>query len=523
MIWPLLLAACDGDNPAVKDVHEPPAVPGPAPLRRLTDTQYRSAIATLIGPDVPIGNLEPDVAFDGFLSVGAGISTLSSLGVEQYETAAIDAAGFAVDEAHRTKVVPCTPAATIDDACATKALEPFARQAWRRPATEAELGTLVDIAGQGADTLGDFHLGLAWGLTAVLQSPNFLYRAEFPGPDGRTFDDFSMASRLAFLLWSDLPDNELLDAAEEGLLTTDAGVAEQVDRMLADPKAVHGLRNFFDELFELVQLEDLTQDPTLYPHMGEDVGPAAREETLIFLSWWVTSGNDWRDIVTTNETFVDRKIASIYQIPAPEREGFGHVLLAEEGGRRGLLGHASFLALNAHPTSTSATLRGKYVRNKLLCQDIPPPPADVDTSIPPASGEAPTLRDRVAEHLSDPFCAGCHELTDPIGLALENFDALGAWRPTDGGYTIDASGDLDGIAFADAWELGDAVRAHEDFATCIVEQVATYGLGRSPLNQEDPTIDWLEGRFPADDHDVTELFRRFATSEAFRTVGEDLP
>ncbi len=522
MFSALFLLACDGGYGVSPP--EPPTDPGSVVLRRLTEAQYASSVRALIGDDVVLSNIEPDTSLHGFLSVGAAVTTLSSLGVDQYENNALDLAAVAVDAEHRSSWVKCTPAATVDDACARTALAQLARLAWRRTPTDVELDTLVGLASDAADTLQNFDEGLSYGVAAILQSPHFLYRVEIGEPDpngGRRYTSLELASRLSFLLWNTGPDDALLVDAESGRLLKAEAKAAIVDEMLLDPRALDGIANLFTELYTLYTLDDLSKDPFVFVAMSEDLGPSAREETLRFLQWMtLQEGSDWRDVMTSRTTFVDRKMASLYAVPSPVHEGFGQVELPADGGRRGLLGHASLLAQFSHPTSSSATLRGKFVRSTLLCMPIPPPPAGVDTSIPEPSADLPTLRDRVAEHLTDPFCAGCHELMDPIGLGLENFDGLGVWRNKDGEATIDASGDLDGTQFHDAYDLAGAIRAHPDFGTCIVQQLVTYGLGRTVTQSEVDAQLWLTENFIASGYSFKALLRDFATSDLFSQAAE---
>jgi hypothetical protein len=515
-----LLWACGEE--AARDVVEPASEPGAPVLRRLTAAQYADTLEDLVGPGLVLGRVEPDTSLDGFLSVGASVATLSELGVEQYEGNALDVAAVAVDADHRGAWVPCVPAGPIDDACAREALGPWARRAWRRSLTEPEMDALVALASEAGEATGDFHTGLSYAVAAVLQSPWFLYRVELgedDGAGGRRWTGVEMASRLSFLFWNRGPDDALLDAAEAGRLDAAEGVREEAARLIDDPAFGKGIANFFTELYTLDALDDLSKDPLVFAAMSEDLGPAARTETLLFLEWIVRSGADWRDVLTSSTTFVDRRLAALYGVPAPERDGFGQVVLPASGGRRGLLGHASLLAQFSHPASSSATLRGKFVRSTLLCTPIPPPPAGVDTSIPESSEALPTLRDRVGQHLSDPFCAGCHEITDPIGLGLENFDALGAWRATENDVAIDASGEIDGLAFEDAWTLADAVREHPDFGPCIVDQLVIYGLGRAVNQSEASAREWLADGFADGGYRVEDLMMTFAASELFRQAG----
>jgi len=217
---------------------------------------------------------------------------------------------------------------------------------------------------------------------------------------------------------------------------------------------------------------------------------------------------------------VDRRLAAIYNVRAPEREGFGEVLLPEDGGRRGFLGQVGFLAPNAHVVSSSVTRRGLFLREILLCQSMPAPPAGVNTSIPEPSAEARTMRDRVAVHLEDPTCAGCHRLMDPVGLGLENFDGLGVWRSTDDGARIDASGVMDGKSFADAWELGAVVSEHPRLGACLSETMMRYAVGRDIAEGEEAEVEWLGDRLSRAGHAIDALRLDIVTSPSFRFVGE---
>ena len=229
---------------------------------------------------------------------------------------------------------------------------------------------------------------------------------------------------------------------------------------------------------------------------------------------------DFRKAITTRRTFIDRRLAAIYGVQAPDVAQAAWTDLPEDGGRRGVLGHVSFLMLNAHNSTTSATLRGKFVRERMLCQVMPAPPADVDTSIPEADETSPTLRDRVAVHLEDPACAGCHELMDPIGLGFENFDAIGKWRSTEAGAVIDPSGNLDGTDFTDAWEMAAAISKHPQFGPCVAQNLYQYTTGLPLGEGERDLVDWLADGFAADGHRMQALVLRIIDSPGFRQVGE---
>lgn len=520
-----VIAGCgEADRPPVDPPApvDPAAVdfePGPAAMRRLTAAQYAAVVADLFGDDVvPPARLEPDTRAAGSLALGATVTAVSERGAELYDEAAFSLARQALAPERRARWVACEPAGVRDDDCAGAALAKLGRRAWRRPLVDTELSRLVALAGRAAETLGDFYAGLEFGFAAVLGSPHFVYRVEVG--EGR-LDAFALASRLSFFLWNVGPDEALLDAAAAGRLDTAEGLRVEVERLAADPRVRAGVRAFFADLFELDRLGALSKAPELFPHFDETLGPSAREETLAGVERLVVDERgDYREVMTSRRTVVDGKLASVYNVRAPAREGFAEVMLPADGSRVGLLGQVSVLALQSHPVSTSATLRGKFVRKVLLCQTIPDPPAGVDTSIPEPSGMAPTLRDRIEEHLEAPECAGCHRVTDGIGLALEHFDGIGRFRVSDNGHAIDATGDLDGVAFDGPVELAAAIAAHPRFAPCVVERLYRYGLGREPSSGEAAMVEALAGRFVSDGHDVLGAMVELATSPAFVRVGE---
>lgn len=526
---------CDGSigmREPQPEPEQPAFEPQPGPLRRLTATEYRNTVRDLFGPDIVVPSaLEEDQRPDehGLVAVGVSTFSVSSAGVQKYEDAAYSLAEQALVQAEDPAAfVGCTPGGTVDGACASRFLERFGRRAWRRPLSPAERDRLVAIADDAAERTGDFHQGLVYAVATVLQSPNFVFRAEVgkPSPTRAGWNeltDYELATRLSYLLWSTTPDDALLDAVAAGDLTTPAGLEAEVRRMLEDPKARQGLRAFFDDMLildKLLETSEIQKDPTVFLHYNAEVGPSAREETLRFLEDLVFEREgSWGEAFTSRRTFIDRTLASIYAVPAPAREGFGAYEFPAEAGRRGILGHVSFLIANSNRATSSATKRGAYIRQVLLCQPIPPPPPDVDTALEPSSPSAPTLRDRVARHLQDPTCASCHQLMDPLGLGLENFDALGRWRTTENDVTIDPSGYLnDGVAFDDAAGLAE-VLADSDLAhDCLVRTLYRYGTGHHEVASESAALRDLQRSFEASDLNVKALLLALATSDALRFV-----
>ncbi|MCP4920485.1 MAG: DUF1592 domain-containing protein [Proteobacteria bacterium] len=520
-MWWMLLACNDAPLDTGERTNGPvPDVSAGAPtLRRLTTSQYENAIADLFGDGLILpSSLEPDTQSEGLLSVGAGVASTSPWGVERYEDAAIDLAEQVVE---RGLELPCEPASSGDSACAEEIVDELGLRIWRRPLTEGEIERLGGVIAWIGGDAGDFDVGLTYGLAAMLQSPNFLYRREHgTSADGGPLMDHELATRLSFFLWNTIPDDELLAVAQAGELSTDAGLAEQADRMMSDGRASQGIRNLFIELYTLYELDDLDKDPLVFTHTSSDLGPAAREETLLLVeNHLLVEGGDYRELFSTRRTWIDPRLAALYQVRAPDPDGFGEHTFTSDDGRRGLLGHASILAQYSHATSSSATLRGKFIRSTVLCHEIPAPPGDVDTTIPEADDSSPTLRDRIAIHLEDPTCAACHELLDPIGLGLENFDGIGRWRSTENGATIDASGDLDGVAFDDAWALSGKVAEHPDLAGCFTDHVYHYAVGRGTAAGERDLADWLTVEFELAGHAVPDLMRSTVMSPGFRNAG----
>jgi hypothetical protein len=519
-VLPLLLFACGtpetrGPAPAVS--------PEPPVLRRLTYAQYVRTVGDLFGDGLVLPTeLEPDSRSSGLYAVGVSLTSISALGVERYESAAYDIAEqvFA-DDARRAAVVAC---ATEDEACARETIEALGRRAWRRPLSEEEADRLTGIAVAAAQTYDDFDAGLTYAVAALLQSPYFLFRPEVgedAGDGTRRYTGWEMASRLSYFLWDTMPDDELLDAAEAGELVTEDGVAAQVDRMLADDRARDGVRAFLTDMLELDALDDLTKDPTVYVYASAELGPSAREQTLLDAEAIVFDADaDFRTFLTTPDTHLDRTLAAVYDVPAPAREGFAATTLKPELWRRGFLGQVSFLALQSHATSTSVTKRGLFVREVLLCQSLPDPPAGLNTSIPETSEATPTMRDRVEQHLADPTCATCHNVMDPIGLGFENFDGIGRWRDTENGAPIDASGDLDGTPFYNAADLAVAIHNDPQFAACLNETVLQYAWGREATDAEAAMVTWHADGFSEGGYRLLGLLRDVATGPAFRTVGE---
>lgn len=515
-------SACDGE---IAEPNVTVDIPGLAPfrpdegrLRRLTSEQYLTAVQDTFGEEISVPSvLEPDSRASGLIAIGSGEATVSARGVEQYEDAA-----YLVAEQVVGRDLGCS-----DAQCTRDFLREHGRRLWRRPLTSRELDELGEVARQAELVEGDYRGGLRYAIAALLLSPHFLFRSEIgaPGQDGlHRLTSWEHASRLSYFLWNAGPDDALLDAAARGDLSNPALLAGEVERLLASPRARDGVRALFDDVLQLEGLTSLRKDPLSFPHMSPEVGPSAREETLRLIEWLTfDESGDYRELFTTRTTFINRKLASIYGVQAPAREGFARYDHEASSERSGILGHVSILAGNSHVGSSSATLRGIFVRRVILCGEIPAPPANVDTSIPEPIVGAATLRDRVQRHLEEASCAQCHRRMDPLGLGLENFDAIGRFRTHDNGALIDASGDVDGATFETPREMGQALAEDPEVMRCAAVQFYRYAHGNLNTGHDEAAIAEIRERFTESGFRILELMRSVALHDSFSRVAEARP
>ncbi|MCB9537910.1 MAG: DUF1592 domain-containing protein [Myxococcales bacterium] len=516
--------AADAGPPSPPGNDLPPFAPQAPTLHRLTLAQYRNSVRDLLGDVQVPADLEVDTPLHGFASVGASELTISPRAAEQYEAAALDLAAQALSADRRAAFTGCD---APDAACTDAFLADFARLAWRRPISPDEATLLSTLAADVGATLGDAWGGVQHAVAFVLQSPDFLFRVEVGEPDpdrpgGRRFTDHEMAARLAYLLWNTTPDADLLAAADRGELTTDAGLRAQAERLLADDRARDALRRYFAEYFNLDRLDALEKDRELFPQMSETLGASMKAEILALIDHIVFEADaDFRDLLVTRDTFINDELAALYFLPPVGADAPTPVTLPADGPRAGLLTTAGVLALNAHNTVTSPTHRGKFIQNYLLCYDIPPPPPGVATSLDGVEVEGPvTTRQKLARHRSDPTCNACHRHMDPLGLALENFDAIGAWRTTESGLPIDASGELYGETFVGGLELAALLRNQDAIAECVARRLYRHANGRLEARSEQIAVRDLTEAFVEGGHRLQTLMVALVLSDGFRTTGE---
>jgi hypothetical protein len=403
------------------------------------------------------------------------------------------------DTPSRRQIFQCRPGAAASDVeastCARTILSTLARRAYRRPVTEDDLGRLLQFYAQGRIE-GGFERGIQRAIERVLVSPEFLFRIE-RNPDGAMagdvykVSDLELASRLSFFLWSSIPDDALLDVATRGELRDPAVLDREVRRMLADPRSTALVTNFAEQWLFLRDVDAKEPDAGFFPGFDENLRQAFRTETELFVDSVLRDDRSVLDLLTANHTFVNERLAKHYGIPHVYGSHFRRVDL-DDSRRRGLLGQGSILTLTSYGTRTSPVLRGKWILENLLSSPPPPPPPDVPSlDATTDDGQPRSMREAMEQHRVNPACASCHSQMDPLGFALENFDAIGRWRDRgESNLPIDASGLLpNGTRFdGPAGLRAELVKSPEQFTTTMTEKLLTYALGRGVDHFDAPTI-----------------------------------
>ncbi len=440
-------------------------------------------------------------------------------------TGPFDAAGPG-DTPSRRRIFTCRPADATpgaEAACAGEILSTLARRAYRRPVTDADVAVLLRFFEEGR-AAGGFEAGIEMALQRLLVSPEFLLRVE-RDPEGLETDrpyrvsDLELASRLSFFLWSSLPDDALIEAAEAGTLRDPAVLESHVRRMLADPRAGSLVTNFAAQWLYLRNLTAVSPDFIVFPDFDETLRRALRRETELFFESIVREDRSALDLLTADYTFVNERLAKHYEVPGVYGSHFRRIALPPASPRGGLLGHGSILAVTGYATRTSPVVRGKWVLENLLGTPPPPPPPNVPPLSEEKSDAVLSMRERMVEHRRNPVCAACHALMDPVGLALENFDAVGRWRTlTDGFAPIDASGALpDGTAFDGVAGLRQALVSRADqFVWTLSERLLTYALGRAVEHYDQPAVRAIEREAAREDYRFSAIVLGIVNSTPFQ-------
>lgn len=527
-----MVSTLSAQSIASAPVEEPATQGALSSMRLLSTSQYTNTISAIFGKHiVPNVRFSPVQRIGGLLAIGARSTIVTMGALEPLENVARMVAKQVVSEANRDLLISCRPAAVErrDDECAQNFLIQVGRLLFRRPLTRTELENVVDIAGVSIGEAGDFYYGLSIALTYMLVSPKFLYiqevlEADPAQPGNWQLDGYSKASRLSFFLWDAGPDSALLDAAEKGDLNTPEGLNREVRRLLTSPRLEQGVRAFFDDMLVAEGFSLLTKDPTIYPAFTSKVATEAREQLLrTIFDHLISREGDYRDLFVTRRTFMSRDLAAIYRVPVnvgPDE--WVPYEFSEKEHRDGLLTLVGFLARYSHPGRTSPTKRGRGLRETLLCQHVPDPPPNVNFELfEDPTAERRTARERLTVHNTNPICAGCHRLTDPLGLILEKYDGAGQYRETENGAPIDTSGEINRVPVADAADLGKALRNYPALASCIVSRVYSYGTGREIDDDDGQFLDYLDTKFEQNNYRFLNLLRTIVTSNAFYAMKVD--
>ena len=496
--------------------------PGRVTLHRLNRVEYNNTVRDLLGTTrMPADDFPIDDRGSGFDNI-ADVLTLSPLHIENYYAAATALVDEALATAsQRSKLVTCDLVAQ-GAACARKVLEAFVPLAWRRPTVVSEIDALMAPVTLATTQMDPVEQGLKIALRSVLMSPHFVFRVETdPSPTSAAahpLQQYEIASRLSYFLWSSMPDADLFAAAKAGTLGQTASLQGQVTRMLASPKAAALSDNFAGQWLYTRQISDAAPDPKLFPSFDDSLRTAMKLEMEAMFREVIANGMAADKLLTADFTFANDRLAKHYGLPAVGSTTPVKVSLAGTT-RVGILSQGGFLTVTSHENRTSPVLRGKWVMNQLLCLSVPPPPPDVNVTLDPAKAGG-TLRQQMEQHRANPACVTCHKVMDPIGLGLENYDAIGIHRTLDNGLPIDATGELpDGRKFNGAQELATLVASDMNFGRCLAEQLYTYALGRAPdtaAGHMDPAVLYaIAQSFRGSGYSFKELLTQIATSPTF--------
>ena len=428
------------------------------------------------------------------------------------------------ETASRRRIFVCHPEkSSEEDGCAKRILSTLMRRAYRRPVTDADVQIPLKFYKDGRSD-GGFEAGVEMALRALLISPRFLFRIE-QDPSGMApnttyrLSDVELASRLSFFLWSSIPDDELLDAASQGKLKQPAVLERQVRRMLADRRSETLVNNFAEQWLYLRNLSAANPDARIFPDFDDNLRQSMRRETELFFESIMREDRNVLDLLRANYTFLDERLAKHYGIPNVYGSRFRRVTFQKGQARGSLLGQGSILTVTSYATRTSPVIRGKWILANILGSPPPPPPPNV----PPlkdgsAAGKALTMRERMAEHRANPACAGCHKLMDPIGFALENYDAVGRWRTSDGDARLDTSGSLpDGSQFEGVAGLQKALLSRPElFVTTATEKLLTYALGRGTESYDAPAVRKVVRDARGDEYRFSSLILGIVNSTPFQ-------
>jgi hypothetical protein len=509
--------------------HEVPYVE----LRRLTHSQYNHTVRDLLGDQTaPANRFPPEDFVNGFRNQYESQS-LSPLQIEAYSAAAERLAENAFRGGDTNGLIPCNEATP---ACRARFVREFGLKTFRRPLEPAEQRRYEELMGAEEDLVRGAQLVVE----VMLQSTSFLFR--FDDSSDPEWKPYATATRLSYAIWDTMPDGALLAAAARGDLDTPEGVAKTTRRMLDDPRARESLSEFVSQWMRFDRILQASKDRRRYPQFTRETAVAMTEEARLFINDLIWNDRNFMDAFTAGYGFANADLAAIYEVPPPAKE-FDRAVFPAGSERAGLLGQALFLAITAKPEDSAPTARGLFVREQFLCQHVPEPPAGVNTNLPPITEDKPqTNRGRMSEHVTNPSCATCHKLIDPIGFGLERFDAIGAKRDVfqlqfavpreEGGrrgemktvdLEIDPAGYVAGLAdseFTSPSQLGAVLAKSEQCQECVVKQYFRYTFGRMETPSDRPMIRRVLEAFRSSGFRFKELIVALMRERASSDLGE---
>lgn len=508
-------------------------------LRRLTHSQYNNTVRDLLGDQSrPADRFPPESFVHGFKNQSQGQSVPPLL-AEAYGLSAERLARNAFRAGDINGLIPCRPRSPGDAACGLQFIRKFGRRAFRRPVTAQEEERLLELFAAPARQSGDFLKGAQIVIEAILQSPKFLFRIE----QGGSTRPYEIASRLSYFLWDTMPDDGLLEVTASGGLDSVEGVERAARKMLADPRARQGLDDFVSQWLRSDLILNAVKDRRVYPEFTPELAMAMAEETRRLIAHVVWNDRSFLEVFTADYSFLNSELARLYKLPAPATE-FELLKFPVDSGRAGILGQASFLTLTSKPEETSPTARGVFIREHLLCQTVPDPPPGTNANLPPLDEEKPqTNQQRLSGHMTNPSCAGCHSMIDPIGFGLEGFDAIGKRRekqtlhffpsradvmedpsakPKTVEIPLDPKGVIQGIPnsnFSSPSELGRILAGSPECQECVVKQLFRYAFGRKEGPGDRAAIQESMNAFRRSEFRFKELMISLVTSNNFLITG----
>ncbi len=509
------------------------APPAPVLVRRLTHSQYNNTVRDLLGDQTRPANQFPQEDFVNGFKNQAAVQSIPPLLAEAYSAAAEKLAQNAYHGGYFKNLMACQKASPAGAECSAKFIRKFGLRAFRRPLTKSEYSRYSALFAKEARRTGEFARGAQIVVEAMLQSPNFLFRVERgrAGP----WKQYDTASRLSYFLWDTMPDDELLRSAAAGRLATRAEIGQAARRMLRDLRAHQAFDEFVSQWLRFDRLVNTVRDRRLFPEFTPELAAAMMEETKRLVGSLVWNDRNFMEIFTADYGFLNSDLAKLYGFSAPSEE-FALVKFPATSDRAGILGEATILSLTSKPAGTSPTARGLFVREQFLCQKVPNPPPGTNMNLPvPSESKPRTTRERLTLHRTNPQCAGCHSVIDPIGFGLERFDAIGKRRekelvqfvtdpndhyakPKTVELDLDSSGFVQGLPdsqFSSPKELGRLLAEEPQCQECIVKQLFRYALGRPETPADGPTLERAERIFRNSHFRFKELIISLATSELF--------